>query len=477
MVEKAQQGRLYNKMRAIQSLTFFLTITSIQSQVVRHLRKDYGKNGGKNGYYTFGKSSMNKSGKGRKSAKGSYALYNKSKSAKSGTTYTSDNGAYYGDDGLTSNSFEVKFDDDFNYDDATEYDDDAPFVVDDSPLDVMGGLEESIDAEDAADNANVDAEADDNSLTQNSWLTDLISTNDDDDDTATEDAPSLEDNANTEETATDDEESDKTVVSESGSVENTVTNDKISDNNDNPTLDKISDEDDSLTLDELFIDNVNKSTVDDDISFMADDFGLETSMSLDLDQSLDQNSWLSNLISGNNEDDSIYSMSMEFKPDLEDKEVTSESSVVIVDDQVLELDLESSMSISKDDEELGTIFDVSMSMDSVDGVFDFIQAGVDIGSMSMFGGVTEDENDINTIVDNEIVVAEKDTTSELGVGGDEKDDDGDTDDNIDSIGINSSFLTQDERTEIILEKCNTSPLSRALSLIQIIGNHIDPQGE
>lgn len=418
-----------------------------------------------------------KLGKGRKSAKGGYALYNKSKSAKSGTTYTSDNGAYYGDDGLTSNSFEVKFDDDFNYDDATEYDDDAPFGVDDSPLDVMGGLEESIDAEDAADNAIVDAEADDNSLTQNSWLTDLISTNDDDDDTATDDAPSLEDNANTEETATDDEESDKTVVSESGSVENTVTNDKISDNNDNPTLDKISDEDDSPTLDEIFIDNVNKSTVDDDISFMADDFGLETSMSLELDQSLDQNSWLTNLISGNNEDDSIYSMSMEFKPDLEDTEVTSESSVVIVDDQVLELDLESSMIISEDDEELGTIFDVSMSMDSVDGVFDFIQAGVDIGSMSMFGGVTEDENDINTIVDNEIVVEEKDTTSELGVGGDEKDDDGDTDDNIDSIRINSSFLTQDERTEIILEKCNTSPLSRALSLIQIIGNHIDPQGE
>jgi hypothetical protein len=38
-------------------------------------------------------------------------------------------------------------------------------------------------------------------------------------------------------------------------------------------------------------------------------------------------------------------------------------------------------------------------------------------------------------------------------------------------------LSQDERTRIIHEKCNTLPLGRALSLIQIIGNHVDCQGE
>ncbi len=38
-------------------------------------------------------------------------------------------------------------------------------------------------------------------------------------------------------------------------------------------------------------------------------------------------------------------------------------------------------------------------------------------------------------------------------------------------------LLQDESTRIIHKKCNTSPLGRALSLIQIIGNHVDPQGE
>jgi hypothetical protein len=38
-------------------------------------------------------------------------------------------------------------------------------------------------------------------------------------------------------------------------------------------------------------------------------------------------------------------------------------------------------------------------------------------------------------------------------------------------------LSHDERTRIIDKKCNTSPLGRALSLIQIIGNHVDPQGE
>jgi hypothetical protein len=38
-------------------------------------------------------------------------------------------------------------------------------------------------------------------------------------------------------------------------------------------------------------------------------------------------------------------------------------------------------------------------------------------------------------------------------------------------------LLQDERTRIIHKKCNTLLLGRAMSLIQIIGNHIDPQGE
>ncbi|KAL7516872.1 hypothetical protein ACHAWX_001845 [Stephanocyclus meneghinianus] len=60
------------------------------------------------------------------------------------------------------------------------------------------------------------------------------------------------------------------------------------------------------------------------------------------------------------------------------------------------------------------------------------------------------------------------------------DDDSDLDDGIeDSNGINVglSHLTVRERTQIIREKCNSTPLGRALSLIRIIGNHVDPQGK
>jgi hypothetical protein len=59
-------------------------------------------------------------------------------------------------------------------------------------------------------------------------------------------------------------------------------------------------------------------------------------------------------------------------------------------------------------------------------------------------------------------------------------DDGAVDDDTKHMGdddVNVNYLSQDERTQIILEKCNTTPLARALSLIETIGNHVDPQGE
>ena len=60
-------------------------------------------------------------------------------------------------------------------------------------------------------------------------------------------------------------------------------------------------------------------------------------------------------------------------------------------------------------------------------------------------------------------------------------DDGISDDDIPELVQSQidfgDYLLPEERSRIIREKCNMSPLGRALSLIHIIGNHVDPQGE
>ncbi|KAL7515231.1 hypothetical protein ACHAXN_012600 [Cyclotella atomus] len=408
---------------------------------------------------------------------------------------------YHFDDTLNSNSFEVdsgssnESNGDDNYDDATqddvEYYDDASLVVggDDDVADAeesesaMGSEEDDSIEENTEANQTDDEEIDsgtsetdgntDDSLTQNSWLTDLISGKE----------------------PTDDDFSMSMTV---GDVEL----ESMSVNFEGENLDQNS------WLTDLIS---GKDPTDDDAYSM--------SMDLEASLSLDQNSWLTDL-----EPDDDGTMSMNVEAD-DAVEFESGSTVLVVDDVVLELDLESmSMGGAAHDMESSMAFgehDANAMLGSSMSL-DLDQADIDFGSMSMAGeddafanGTSESDDSSDGTID----VVEKDTTTFPNPVDDavnESTDDGsstsdgssnsdstddasagnsgtstttDSDDSIaddgavdddtkhmgdDEVG-NANYLSQDQRTQIILEKCNTTPLGRALSLIEIIGNQVDPQ--
>jgi hypothetical protein len=253
----------------------------------------------------------------------------------------------------------------------------------------------------------------------------------------------------------------------------------------------------------------------------TDDDDYSMSMYLEASLSLDQNSWLTDL-----EPDDDGTMSMNVEAD-DAAEFESGSTVLVVDDVVLELDLESmsmggaahymESSMAFGEHDANAMLGSSMSLD-------LDQADIDFGSMSMAGeddafanGTSESDDSSDGTID----VVEKDTTtfpnpvddavnestddgSSTSDGSSNSDstdvasagnsgtstttdsdgsiaDDGAVDDDTKHMGDdevgNANYLSQDQRTQIILEKCNTTPLGRALSLIEIIGNQVDPQGK
>lgn len=458
--------------------------------------------GSEDGYDGSGKSgkggskSGKSSGKSSKSSRSSaYGHYEGETNAAKyhGSSQIDDDDVFdlgHGDDGLTSNSFEIdegKVDDGF--DDAVQ--DDAEFY-DDAPVGVDGddnvANEDAQTSESAGSNdggTTIDIAADD-SLEQHSWLTNLISGKEPNDDDAAD-------------------------IAVEGSMSMPVASAVIESMS-------LSLDDESLDQNAWLTDLISgKEPTDDDDDDMFDDslegsmsmigsFGkveLE-SMSIGLENEiLDQNSWLTDLVSGKEPeaDDDDDSMSIGSKEDADDSVgFESGSTLVLVDDEILELDLESSMSTSADDLEFSMAFDefneavLDSSLSIVfDVEFDLEQADVDFGSMSIPGvievgekdttvdhnldnGDTNETNDDSTIDADDTDDNPSDDNPSLN-DGDDTTDDRAVDDDVESAEFNSNYLSQDERTQIILEKCNTTPLGRALSLIEAIGNHIDPQGE
>jgi hypothetical protein len=412
----------------------------------------------------------------------------------------------YGDDGLlNSNSFEVEEGDHIYYD----------VTVDDSIDDAPANTLDTGTHDTTAESSETDGEEEEEvPLDQNSWLTDLISGKEPTDD----DFMSMPAGGFDLEYSMSIELEDETL-DQSSWLTDLISGKEPTDDDfmsmsaggfdleysmsiklEGETLDQNSWLTDMISGKEPTDDD---SIVDDDLMSLPVDLELN-SMSLKLDdETLDQNSWLTDLISGDEPADDDDSMSISF-----------ESTVLVIDDEVLDLELVTSMSMQ---------FGFFLSMDLLDDGFHLNQADIGFGSMSMaLSGEENSATNSNSsspsdAANDEIEVGEKDSTSDPNLGGDDavesnsnnsggsdgntdsddsaaenngtdsnnanNNDDGITDDGtVDDSREGTSneeasdYLSQDERTQIILEKCNTTPLGRALSLIQIIGNQVDPQG-
>ena len=474
------------------------------------------------GYYASSKSgkSTGKSSKGSsKSGKSSHhsssyitGAYDKFEGDSKATKYESDDDYVLdlnADDRLTNNgvSLDDVVEDDMahdDFDDDVDYYDDVPLEADgdahgdvvESDVDDTEEVEETIESLSGPTDANVSEEAD-GSLEQNSWLTDLIEGNEstDDDKADDDDSSAHEDDK--------DFTNSETALESHSSMSLKLENDNAS------------------THADAFASTFTGDNAAENEDVVNADFTLEleSSMSLNLKDDLEQNSWLTDLISGDettNDDDNMSmgmkegesSMSIDFKDDLEQNSwltdlISGDETTDDDDNMSMGMKDESSMAF----EEFASYSDLvsSMSMGMFDEKIELEQAELDFGNMSEVGGSSSDDS-----TSNGIEVSEKNTDNDLNTGAEDASgsnisvddnsssttdnstgqntadtddgsvDDGVIDDSTEStsiVGSNLNYLTQDERTEIILEKCNTTPLDRALSMIQIIGNHVDPEGK
>ena len=156
------------------------------------------------------------------------------------------------------------------------------------------------------------------------------------------------------------------------------------------------------------------------------------------------NSWLTDLFPWKGEEDE--SLSIMLSVDEVEAEENSEA------------DIDGSMSMS-----------LSMSVMS-DDTPELEQSQIDFSEASLDGNKDDEESasDGVSAISNDIPI-------------ENIADDGISDDDIPELVQSQidfgDYLLLEERSRIIREKCNMSPLGRALSLIHIIGNHVDPQGE
>ena len=503
-------------MRAVLVLAIVASISATHSieEKPRQLRKDYyelsksskgsssksGKSSSKSsksgssldgyidGYSASGKSdkSTGKSSKGSsKSGKSSY--HSSSYGGGANDKFEGDSKAtkydFYDDNLLDINADDRLTNSGVNFDDVVEDDmkhDD--FDDDVEPLQIDGGIvendaedeedvEETTESENSATDANLSEESE-GSLQPNSWITDLIQGN-----------GSTDDKVDGDDSIADDD--DKDVINSETAIESQSSMSlKLEDDNESTDADSFANH---------FAGDTDNNKEDEEIINFDSSLEPESSMSINFKDDLEQNSWLADLISKDETiDDAEMSMGMKEGAGNNVSEVES-GSVITVDDIVMELELESSMAFET--------FESMSSMGMKNENIELEQAELDFGSPSIseiedsaFTGSEGSSSD--DLTDDGAKESEKNATTDLNTEGDNavaestgKDpadmDDGNVDDGIIDDSTESTnngesdleYLTQDERTQIILQKCNTTPLDRALSMIQIIGNHIDPKGK